>query len=162
MRDGEIKELRRGCLHVQRDDTGRIYRYKVSSRAFEGENDPRGIEATWVVGAPAARAISVLERMQPAATELLFAYHPLIQSESSRGGQIRATTSSWAVTNLNAFITWVNDYCGERGRNDGIPNVNGRAWWLTTPQFRRTLAWFIARRPDGSIAGAIAYRHLSI
>jgi hypothetical protein len=27
---------------------------------------------------------------------------------------------------------------------------------------RRTLAWFIARRPGGSIAGAIAYRHLSI
>lgn len=162
MRDGEIKELRRGCLHVQRDDTGRIYRYKVSSRAFKGENDPRGVEATWVVGAPAARAIRVLERMQPAATELLFAYHPLIQSESSRGGQIRATTSSWAVTNLNAFITWVNDYCAERSRTDGIPNVNGRPWWLTTPQFRRTLAWFIARRPGGSIAGAIAYRHLSI
>lgn len=162
MRDSEIKELRRGCLHVQRDDTGRIYRYKVASRAFKGENDPRGVEATWVVGAPAARAIRVLERMQPAETDLLFAYHPLAQLESSRGGQIRATTSSWAVKNLNAFITWVNDYCGERGRNDAIPDVNGRPWWLTTPQFRRTLAWFIARQPGGSIAGAIAYRHLSI
>lgn len=162
MRDSEIKELRRGCLHVQRDDTGRIYRYKVASRAFKGENDPRGVDATWVIGAPAARAIRVLERMQPAETDLLFTYHPSIQLESSRGGQIRATTSSWAVTNLNAFITWVNDYCAERGRNDVIPSVNGRPWWLTTPQFRRTLAWFIARRPGGSIAGAIAYRHLSI
>jgi hypothetical protein len=101
----------------------------------------------------------VLERLQSAETDLLFAYHPLIQLESSRGGQIRASTSSWAVTNLNAFITWVNDYCAERGRNDGIPSVNGRPWRLTTPQFRRTLAWFIARRPGGSIAGAIAYRH---
>jgi hypothetical protein len=31
-----------------------------------------------------------------------------------------------------------------------------------TAEKRRTLAWFIARRPGGSIAGAIAYRHLSI
>jgi len=162
MRDSEIKELRRGCLHVQRDDTGRIYRYKVASRAFKGENDPRGVDATWVIGAPASRAIRVLERMQPAETDLLFAYHPLIQLESSRGGQIRATTSSWAVTNLNAFTNWINHYCAERGRIDDIPDVNGGPWRLTTPQFRRTLAWFIARRPGGSIAGAIAYRHLSI
>lgn len=162
MRDAEIKELQRGCLQVQRDDTGRIYRYKVASRAFKGEKNPLGVDATWVVGAPAARAISVLERMQPAETDLLFAHHPLIQSDSPPGGHIRATTSTWAVRNLNAFISWVNRYCGERSRDDGIPNVNGKPWRLTTPQFRRTLAWFIARRPGGSIAGAIAYRHLSI
>jgi hypothetical protein len=33
---------------------------------------------------------------------------------------------------------------------------------LSTSQFRRTLAWFIGRRPGGSIAGAIQYRHHSI
>ena len=33
---------------------------------------------------------------------------------------------------------------------------------LNTSQFRRTLAWFIARQPGGSIAGAIQYRHHSI
>ena len=30
------------------------------------------------------------------------------------------------------------------------------------PQLRRTLAWFIARRPGGVIAGAIPYRHLNV
>jgi hypothetical protein len=158
-----IKDMRRGCLHVQRDDTGQIYRYKVASRAFKGENDPRGVEATWVIGAPAARAIRVLERLQPAGTELLFAHHTVWgRANQLRGGQTRALTSGWTVTHLNAFIAWVNDFCAEHDRNDGIPSVNGRPWKLTTPQFRRTLACFIARRPGGSIAGAIAYRHLSI
>lgn len=40
--------------------------------------------------------------------------------------------------------------------------VNNRSWTLSTSQFRRTLAWFVARRPGGVIAGAIAYRHLSV
>jgi hypothetical protein len=33
---------------------------------------------------------------------------------------------------------------------------------LRSSQFRRTLAWFIARRPGGSIAGAIQYKHHGI
>jgi hypothetical protein len=33
---------------------------------------------------------------------------------------------------------------------------------LTTRRFRRTLAWFIARRPGGTIAGALQYRHQRI
>lgn len=40
--------------------------------------------------------------------------------------------------------------------------INGHQFRLTTSQFRRTLAWFIARRPGGTIAGALAYRHHSI
>jgi hypothetical protein len=69
-----------------------------------------------------------------------------------------------AATNgqLNRFARWVNDYCVATGRSDAIPEVDGRPWRITTRQFRRTLAWFIARRPGGVIAGAIAYRHHSI
>ncbi|MET9694515.1 hypothetical protein ABZY81_39945 [Streptomyces sp. NPDC006514] len=39
---------------------------------------------------------------------------------------------------------------------------NGKPWNLTARQFRRTLAWYIARRPGGVIAGAVQYRHLDI
>jgi hypothetical protein len=116
-----------------------------------------------VIGSPAARPIRVLERLQPPETDLLFAHHTLRGGANQlRGGQTRALTAGWTVTHLNAFTAWINDYCGEHGRNDGVPLVNGRPWKLSTPQFRRTLAWFIARRPGGSIAGAIAYRHMSI
>ena len=58
--------------------------------------------------------------------------------------------------------TWINDYCTAHNRPDCIPMVRGQRWRLCTSQFRRTLAWFIARRPGGSIAGAIQYRHHGI
>ncbi|MCX5613428.1 hypothetical protein OHB39_38880 [Streptomyces sp. NBC_00047] len=40
--------------------------------------------------------------------------------------------------------------------------MNGRPPHLTTRQFRRTLAWFIARHPAGAIAGALQFRHQRI
>ncbi|MEU6654025.1 hypothetical protein ABZ904_32475 [Streptomyces sp. NPDC046900] len=70
--------------------------------------------------------------------------------------------NSTTNTNLNSFITWVNQYCAENHRADAIPDIDGRPWRLMTSQFRRTLAWFIARRPGGTIAGALQYRHQSI
>jgi hypothetical protein len=35
----------------------------------------------------------------------------------------------------------------------------GAPWRLTTRQFRRTIAWHIANRPFGTIAGMIQYKH---
>lgn len=163
MRDSEVKHLRRGCLTVQHDDQGLPYRWKVSSLAFKGETDPSGTPATWVVGAPAARAITILERLHPSGTDWLFA--PLLvgpgAGSASRTGNAALTVKA-TNKQLNRLVTWVSDYCAARGRADNIPLVNGRPWRLTTRQFRRTLAWFIARRPGGTIAGAIAYRHVSI
>jgi hypothetical protein len=43
-----------------------------------------------------------------------------------------------------------------------IPEVDGKPWNLTARQFRRTLAWYIARRPGGVLARAVQYRHLGI
>ena len=73
MRDSEVKHLQRGCLNVQRDDQGIPYRWKVNSLAFKGETDPTGVPAGWVVGSPAARAISILERLHPPSVDWLFA-----------------------------------------------------------------------------------------
>ncbi|SHY88530.1 phage integrase family protein [Mycobacteroides abscessus subsp. bolletii] len=163
MRDSEIKHLRRGCVQTQRDENRQIYRYKVSSLAFKGENDAHGTPAIWVVGAPAARAIAVLEQLQPPDTDLLFAH---LGHGSGAGvakhGLAEALTVAATNVQLNKFVAWINDYCAANGRSDVIPAVNGQRWILSTSQWRRTLAWFIARRPGGSIAGAIAYRHLSI
>lgn len=68
-----MKHLRQGCLTVQRDETGRPYRWLVTSLAFKGENDSAGVTATWVVGEPAARAISILQRLQASGSQWLFA-----------------------------------------------------------------------------------------
>jgi hypothetical protein len=161
MRDGEVKHLRRGALRIERDPDGRAYRWKALSRAFKGERDRTGVDAVWVIGEPAARAIQVLEALQPAHTSILFQTLPYgggWAEENAGRAMNNHGTNIW----LNRFVGWVNNYCDQRGRADGIPAVNGAAWRLKTSQFRRTLAWFIARRPGGAIAGALAFRHHAI
>jgi hypothetical protein len=155
MRDSEIKNLRRGCVRTYHDSAGRPYRWTITSLAFKGEA-AAGVTATWVIGAAAARAVDVLERLQPSGERMLF---------RSLGGNIAEERITRAQNNgrtnrlLRHFVAWVNAYCRGRGRTDTIPDDTAP---LQTRQFRRTLAWHIARRPGGAIAGAIQYRHLSI
>jgi integrase len=157
-RDSEIKHLRRASLTIERDASGTPYRWKMHSLAFKAENDPAGVPATWSIGEPAARAIIILEQLQPPGTDDLFAR--LQHSPGSKpDAASRVLTSGATNARLNTFAAWVNDYCQQHGRADGIPEAGGRAWHLANSQFRRTLAWFIARRPGGVIAGALAYRH---
>lgn len=140
---------------------GHAYRWKVDARAFKGERDRKGVPAAWVVGEPAARAIQILEALQPAHTQILFQTVPYGVGWSDHHAG-RALTTNATNLWLRRFIRWVNDYCRSRGRFDGIPDVNGQPWKLRTGHFRRTLAWFIARKPGGSIAGAVAFRHQAI
>jgi hypothetical protein len=162
MRDSEIKGLRRNSVSIKQDSLGNTYRWMLTSRSFKGEHSPAGAEATWVVGAPVARAIRVLEDLQPDDEPRLFA--PPTQSPAVGQGVVANYVTLTTTTNrhLNELTRWINAYCHEHGRDDIIPQVNARTWQLTTRQFRRTLAWFIARQPGGAIAGAIAYRHQSI
>ena len=163
MRDSEIKHLSRGCLTTQQDAEGRSYRWKVTSLAFKGERNPAGATATWVIGEPAARAISVLEQLQPPSESLLFAHLPHSCAAGPAGGAPnRAVTTKSTNAQMIELMQWINTYCTAHHRDDGIPTNDGTVPPLSTSRFRRTLAWFIARQPGGSIAGAIQYRHLSI
>ncbi|KJS53498.1 hypothetical protein VM98_24920 [Streptomyces rubellomurinus subsp. indigoferus] len=161
MRDAEVKHMKRGCVTVWRDEDGRPVRHKITSLAFKGEDTPEGVEATWIVNATAARAVSVLEALQPADQPFLFALPPTSRHYRRSRSNI-AQTSGATCFSLAAFIEWINAYCAVNGRSDNVPQVNGRTWAIDTRQFRRTLAWCIARQPGGSIAGAIQYRHHSI
>ena len=163
MRDSEIKHLSRGCLTTQQDAEGRTYRWKVTSLAFKGESNPAGVTATWVIGEPAARAISVLEQLQPPSESLLFAHLPHSGAAGPAGGALnRAVTTKSTNAQIIELMQWINTYCTAHNRGDGIPTIDGTVPSLSSSRFRRTLAWFIARQPGGSIAGAIQYRHLSI
>ncbi|MCI4657321.1 hypothetical protein [Cryobacterium zhongshanensis] len=162
MRDSEIKSLRRGCIRVDRDSTGSLEIVRILGLAFKGETSPSGVPATWVVGAPVKIAIRVMETIRSEdKDELLFA--PLRE-----GGQAPRSLGRLAISNLttirhlNHFLGWVNTYAEGANRADLIPDVDGKEWRLNTKQFRRTLAWYIARRPGGSIAGAIQYRQNSL
>lgn len=158
MRDSEVKHLRRGCLSVSRAEDGRVYRRKITSLAFKGEQDPVGVPATWIVGEPVERAVQILERLHPDRDAHLFARLPGSRRDRRSHGTGPKSTGA-TNDDLAAFTGWINDFCQKHGRPDGIPLVGGQRWRLTTRQFRRSLAWFIARRPGGVIAGSIAYRH---
>jgi integrase len=158
MRDSEIKHLTRGCTSAERDSTGTAYRWKITGLAFKGETTTRGVAATWVAGHPAARAVTVLEQLQPPGQSLLFARLPY--REGTRPSSSAAVLTTAATQQALAdFTAWVNAYCARTGRAAIIPAAGGP---LTTRQFRRTLAWHIARRPGGVIAGALQYRHHAI
>lgn len=161
MRDSEVKHLERGSVSIWRDDQGVIVRRRVTSQAFKGEDEPTGVTATWVVSAPVERAISVLERLQPPSQPNLFAVLPTSRYYQQASKEASKTSNQTAY-DLQHFVGWINTYCAVRGRADNIPLVNGRQWELSSRQFRRTLAWFIARQPGGAIAGALQYRHLRV
>ncbi|WP_047892508.1 hypothetical protein [Micromonospora sp. RV43] len=161
MRDSEVKHLRRGCLGRKRDSDGSTYRRTLTSQAFKNEGQPEGVTAAWVVGAPVERAIKVLGQLLPDNHVYLFSCLP--GSLGFRGDSpTSAMTTSQTNKSMADFVEWVSTYCRRHQRPDAIPLVRKQRWRLSTSQFRRTLAWFIARRPGGSIAGAIQYRHQSI
>lgn len=161
MRDSEVKHLQRGCLTVWRDESAQVVRRRVTGLAFKGEHDPTGVTATWIVTAPVERAIKVLEALQPSSQRYLFAVLPTSrQYLNDRTAQVTVTQAT--NHDLVAFARWITGYCAAHGRADGIPHVQGQEWRLSTGQFRRTLAWFIARQPGGVIAGAMQYRHLRV
>ncbi|MEV7129680.1 hypothetical protein [Streptomyces sp. NPDC093260] len=160
MRDSEVKHLRRGCLQTHRDEDGNPYRWKLRSLAFKGERDTAGIPATWIVGEPVARAVKVLEALQRPGVDYLF--YVLGDGPRKQKATFAAMTGNATNQQLNRFVTWINDYCSNKGRSDFVPKVNKMVFRLKTSHFRRTLAWFIARRPGGVIAGALQYRHHSI
>ncbi|WP_158076981.1 hypothetical protein [Streptomyces sp. CB02009] len=119
---------------------------------------PADTPATWNVGEPAARAITVLEQLQPPDSDYLFA--PLPHTSGALPDAVNQVLTSGATNaRLNRYTAWINDYCQHHTRSDSVPAVNGQQWHLTNRQFRRTPAWYIARRPGGVIAGALAFRH---
>jgi integrase len=162
MRDSEVKHIKRGCVEVKRDEDGNACRWRVHSRAFKGEEDAEGVEATWTVCEPVVRAIRVLEQLQPASQDYLMGALLHSSGQAKGAGVDRAVGVGATNQNLNLFAGFINELCTELGRTDTIAAGNGHAFRLKTRVFRRTLAWFIARHPGGVIAGALQYRHQSI
>ena len=160
---GRFSTCGRGC--VERDDVNDLWlmrglhykgvKDKDGSKLPEGEirRDP------WVVIETVARAISVLERLHP--HQLLFPtriepYHLLSGRTYKRTGNAR--TDGSITEDLTAFTAWVNDSCRQLSRADAMPDDEHGS--LHASRFRRTLAWFIRRRPGGLVAASIQYGHL--
>ncbi len=159
MRDCEVQAMRRGCLSVARSDDGMIERHRIRSTLYKGRSST-GEPASWVTIAPVAEAISVLERLSARAarrsgSDTLW---PVLRPNICSKPHI----SSEVVRQLNAFRDHLNTQFGTPDAPVVPPDPSGKPWRITTRQFRRTIAWHIANRPFGTVAGMIQYKHASV
>jgi integrase len=160
MRDSELHSLRADCDRVQRDADGVVVRYKVAGRVYKGRA-PGGDEATWVVVEPVHRAIATLAGLRHALG--MPADGPLLFDTQRRGRDNRNLRAKRMADRLNEFVARCNELAAGGGETPpSIPRHQGARWHLTTRQFRRTLAWYIANRPFGTVAGAIQYKHVEV
>jgi integrase len=158
LRPGEALNLRRGCRDTD-PGTGQLLLAGRSGKGTDrqppaGGEDP--LARPWVVVAPVHDAIAMLERLTP--HSLIFpASHVRAQGRRSPGEHARV--SRYLTRDLEQFTSWVNaTFAGPGGTPQIPPDPAGH---IHARRFRRTLAYFIVRRPRGLIAAALQYGHVS-
>ncbi|BEL13004.1 hypothetical protein Q0Z83_111950 [Actinoplanes sichuanensis] len=165
MRIGEVLGMRAGCCpDPQPDADGSVGPYMIRSNHYKNAVDADGNhqsagqerDVPWVAIAPVVKAIRVLERMVPDGA-LLFDHH----AHDLRGHRPGTGSLKPAVVSrrISDFVSWANAEASAQGRpGEMIPaDPHGP---IGTARFRRSLAWHIARRPNGLVALAIQYGHL--
>ncbi|MET7774137.1 hypothetical protein [Nocardia sp. NPDC005366] len=159
-RAGEVLNLRRGC--VEHDPVTGLWLmnglYFKGAVDTEGHKLPAGAPRRdpWVVVEPVATAIAVLEQLHDQPVLFPKSLEPRRRLQNTkRAGAARDPQS--VSKDLATFIDWVDNYA-EPHNLPAIPADPRGA--LNISRFRRTLAWFIRRRPRGLVAGAIQYGHV--
>ena len=159
MRDCEVQAMRPGCLSLTRSEDGVIDRHRVRSVAYKNKSG-RGEPAEWVTIAPVAEAVDVLERLSARSAQArgIETLWPVLSLKTGTKDHVSAEI----VRQLNAYRDHLNALFGAEGAPVIPPAPGGAPWRITTRQFRRTIAWHIANRPFGTIAGMIQYKHASV
>ncbi|MER8472809.1 hypothetical protein NKH23_25990 [Mesorhizobium sp. M1328] len=156
MRDSEVQAMQPGCVSAVRSADGLVERYRVRSTVYK-RHGARGMTADWITIEPVARAVAVME----------------VLSERNRRGKglssLWVTLKDWpwsadhlgmgAAMTLNLFRDSLDARSGD---TPAIPRIGEEPWKFTTRQLRRTVAWYIANRPFGTVAGKIQYKHASV
>lgn len=164
MRGEECRALQHGCCRTTTDEKTGQTRHLIYGREFKGALDesgntlPAGNERDqpWQAIAPVTKAVEVMEALYPD-SDLLFplrAYTPFPNADGDKAVHPRMIRDRTAD-----LISWCNDKADEFGRtHESVPaDPDGP---VVVKRFRRTLAWFIYRKPGGRIALGIQYGHL--
>jgi len=158
LRPGEALNLRRGCRDTD-PDTGQLL---LAGRAGKGSDrtpvtgGSDTLARPWVVVAPVHAAIAMLEQLTP---------HPLVfpasivTTHQRRPADQNARVSRYMTRDLEQLADWVNTTFTTPGGGPPIPP--DPAGHIHARRLRRTLAYFIVRRPRGLIAAALQYGHVS-
>ncbi|MGH3533185.1 MAG: hypothetical protein ACRDR6_16790 [Pseudonocardiaceae bacterium] len=158
LRPGEALNLRRGCRDID-PDTGQLL---LVGRAGKGADrqpasgDEDALTRPWVVVAPVHAAIAMLERLAP--HSFVFPASQ-VRAQGRRSAGEHARVSRYMTRDLEQFADWVNTTFTAPG--GALPIPPDPAKHIHARRFRRTLAYFIVRRPRGLIAAALQYGHVS-
>lgn len=158
MRDGEVQSLRSGCLKRRLGQDGRTERLAIEGVTWK-DRGARGDQVEWITIEPASHAIRIAERLserfrQNAGTDRLW-----LALDNRR--TTNAETPLLIARKINQFREHIDEQYSVDDK-PAIPQVGGDFWRFNTRQFRRTLAWYIANRPFGVVAGKIQYKHASV
>lgn len=161
MRDSEVQAMRAGCHVVARSADRKIERHKIRSISYKWRG-PEGALEEWVTIPPAGRAVDILEdlteptRRQRGCDDLWLVLNPNARNKDKQH----------IATDITRLLNLFRDHLDTRFGSDGEPAIPhapyGNPWHFTSRQFRRTVAWYIANRPFGSVAGKIQYKHASL
>jgi len=164
-RPGEVLALRTGCCpDPAPGPDGQAGWHLIRGLEFKTATDDDGNhrsggterEAPWVAITPVVNAIRVLERMVPDG-HLLFGH----DAHDARGE--RPDTGSLKPAALRERIEDFADWANREAATHGLPGQAIPAdprGPIGLVRFRRSLAWHIARRPNGLVALAIQYGHM--
>jgi integrase len=169
MRVQEVLGMRAGCCPDPapapatgdpRGDGWHLIRSREYKTATDedGNHDSAGVEreVPWVAIAPVVRAIRLLERIVDH-DGLLFCHdtHNVMATRPDTGSLKHAAISR----RIADFVEWANDEAAAHQLPHQIisPDPHGT---ISPSRFRRSLAWHIARRPNGLVALAVQYGHL--
>jgi hypothetical protein len=156
MRPHEVLALQPGCSVRQRI-SATVDRYSIHGHKYkrvrrDGRSNPDGEERSWTTIPPVAQAIETLERCFP---------HNTVLFPSFRDGTIPLDTSK-AGPRIATLIETANSLTQKLQLPDAYAIPPDPAGSISLRRFRRTLAWHIRRLPNGKVALAIQYGHLTI
>jgi integrase len=152
MRPGEVLRLRRGCL--QQDDKGQFALTGYPSKGPDHQGSD-AVVRSWAVVSVVATAVTMLESL----TDSPLLFPPGLKRTSPRLlPQSRPLRSGEMNADIAKFIGWVNDTFARPDSAPAIPPDPEHK--IHAARFRRTLAYFVVRRPGGLIAAALQYGHV--
>jgi hypothetical protein len=166
MRPEEVLHLERGCSKREEREDGTV-RYLITGRHFKGVIDEEGNTIAggelrtepWTVIEIVDRAVKVMESLH--SERLLFprSVTPCRNQPDEMGIEAQGLASSVLAPRFVSFVRWANEQATRLGReHELIPSdPHGR---ITLRRLRRTVAWFIYRRPGGRIALGLQYGHV--
>ena len=165
MRADEVLGLRRGCCTPTASTPGAAATgYEIRGRTYKaavaaGRSLPEGVdrEHPWVAIKPVADAIAVMEDLHDG--DLLFSdtlFKARVTGTELDPGGPPSRRVHEAIKHL---VSWCNQRASDLERpQDVVPEDPDGP--INLRRLRRTLAWFIYRRPGGRVALGVQYGHL--